>query len=47
MVQMLRREVYAIDEWRRKQRDLPSRSEAVRRLVVAALKDVIEAKEAA
>jgi hypothetical protein len=43
VVQMLSREVHAIDEWRRKQRDLPSRSEAVRRLVAAGLKDVAEA----
>ena len=28
----------AIDEWRRKQPDLPSRSEAIRRLVDQALK---------
>lgn len=27
----------AIDEWRRKQADLPNRSEAIRRLVEAAL----------
>lgn len=30
-------EVAAIDEWRRKQKDLPSRSEAIRRLVALAL----------
>jgi hypothetical protein len=47
VVLMLRREVREIDEWRRKQRDMPSRSEAVRRLVAAGLKDVTEAKEAA
>jgi hypothetical protein len=28
----------AIDEWRRKQDDLPSRPEAIRRLVMQALK---------
>jgi hypothetical protein len=43
VVQMFSREVHAIDEWRRKQRDLRSRSEAVRRLVAAGLKDVAEA----
>ena len=31
-------EVAAIDDWRRKQSDLPSRSEAIRRLVAVALK---------
>jgi hypothetical protein len=31
-------EVAAIDEWRRKQPDLPSRSEAIRRLVELGLK---------
>jgi hypothetical protein len=31
-------EVRAIDEWRRKQDDLPSRSEAIRRLVDLGLK---------
>ena len=30
--------VAAIDEWRREQSDLPSRSEAIRRLVEIALK---------
>jgi hypothetical protein len=30
--------VAAIDEWRRKELDLPSRSEALRRLAMAALK---------
>lgn len=32
-------EVEAIDEWRRRQPDLPSRSEAIRRLVKIAIKD--------
>lgn len=31
-------EVAAVDDWRRKQPDLPSRSEAIRRLVAVALK---------
>jgi len=31
-------EVGAIDEWRRRQTDLPSRSEAIRRLVELGLK---------
>ena len=31
-------EVAAIDEWRRRQADLPSRSEAIRRLVELGLK---------
>jgi hypothetical protein len=31
-------DVAAIDEWRRKQQDLPSRSEAIRRLVELGLK---------
>jgi hypothetical protein len=31
-------DVAAIDEWRRKQADLPSRSEAIRRLVELGLK---------
>jgi hypothetical protein len=35
---MAAREVAAIDEWRRKQQDLPSRSEAIRRLVELGLK---------
>ena len=30
-------EIAAIDEWRRKQPDLPSRSEAIRRLIDAGL----------
>lgn len=32
-----RSQVRAIDEWRRRQPDLPSRSEAIRRLIDAAL----------
>ena len=36
-VMMSTEEVDAIDEWRRKQEDLPSRSEAIRRLVAASL----------
>jgi len=30
---MSQRDVSAIDEWRRKQADLPSRSEAIRRMI--------------
>jgi metal-responsive CopG/Arc/MetJ family transcriptional regulator len=37
-VMMAATEVAAIDEWRRKQEDLPSRSEAIRRLVELGLK---------
>jgi metal-responsive CopG/Arc/MetJ family transcriptional regulator len=37
-VMMSTDEVDAIDEWRRKQEDLPSRSEAIRRLVALSLK---------
>jgi metal-responsive CopG/Arc/MetJ family transcriptional regulator len=37
-VMMSADEVEAIDEWRRKQPDLPSRSEAIRRLVELGLK---------
>ena len=37
-VMMAATEVAAIDEWRRKQDDLPSRSEAIRRLVELGLK---------
>ena len=37
-VMMAATEVGAIDEWRRKQEDLPSRSEAIRRLVELGLK---------
>ena len=37
-VMMAATEVTAIDEWRRRQPDLPSRSEAIRRLVQAGLK---------
>jgi hypothetical protein len=37
-VMMAATEVAAIDEWRRKQADLPSRSEAIRRLVELGLK---------
>ena len=37
-VMMAATEVGAIDEWRRKQADLPSRSEAIRRLVELGLK---------
>jgi hypothetical protein len=37
-VMMTASEVDAIDEWRRKQPDLPSRSEAIRRLVRLGLK---------
>jgi hypothetical protein len=37
-VMMSAEEVDAIDEWRRKQPDLPSRSEAIRRLVGLGLK---------
>jgi hypothetical protein len=37
-VMMAATEVGAIDEWRRKQDDLPSRSEAIRRLVELGLK---------
>jgi hypothetical protein len=37
-VMMAATEVAAIDEWRRKQSDLPSRSEAIRRLVDLGLK---------
>lgn len=36
--------VAAIDEWRREQNDLPSRSEAIRRLVELALKTSKEKK---
>ena len=32
----------AVDEWRRKQEDLPSRPEAIRRLLNAALNDDTE-----
>jgi hypothetical protein len=36
----------AIDDWRRKELDLPTRSEALRRLAIAALKQIGgEAKE--
>jgi hypothetical protein len=31
-------QIRAIDEWRRRQPDLPSRSEAIRRLIESALK---------
>lgn len=31
--------VSAVDKWRRKQPDLPNRSEAIRRLTLATLKD--------
>jgi metal-responsive CopG/Arc/MetJ family transcriptional regulator len=34
---MNQRLVDAIDEWRRQQRDIPNRAEAIRRLVVQAL----------
>jgi hypothetical protein len=37
-VMMSADEVEAIDEWRRKHPDLPSRSEAIRQLVAAGLK---------
>jgi hypothetical protein len=37
-VMMTATDVTAIDEWRRKQQDLPSRSEAIRRLVELGLK---------
>jgi hypothetical protein len=37
-VMMAATEVAAIDEWRRKQEDLPSRSEAIRRLVELGLR---------
>ncbi|WP_156928024.1 hypothetical protein [Bradyrhizobium sp. Tv2a-2] len=37
-VMMSTDEVDAIDAWRRKQQDLPSRSEAIRRLVEIGLK---------
>jgi metal-responsive CopG/Arc/MetJ family transcriptional regulator len=37
-VMMSTDDVAAIDEWRRKQADLPSRSEAIRRLVELGLK---------
>ncbi len=37
-VMMAPTDVAAIDEWRRKQPDLPSRSEAIRRLVELGLK---------
>jgi hypothetical protein len=37
-VMMAATDVAAIDEWRRKQPDLPSRSEAIRRLVELGLK---------
>jgi metal-responsive CopG/Arc/MetJ family transcriptional regulator len=37
-VMMSSEEVAAIDEWRRKNPDLPSRSEAIRRLVEMGLK---------
>ena len=37
-VMMSAEEVEAIDEWRRKHPDLPSRSEAIRQLVAAGLK---------
>ena len=37
-VMMSSEEVAAIDEWRRKNPDLPSRSEAIRRLVELGLK---------
>jgi hypothetical protein len=37
-VMMAATEVAAIDAWRRKQEDLPSRSEAIRRLVELGLK---------
>jgi hypothetical protein len=37
-VMMAATDVAAIDEWRRKQQDLPSRSEAIRRLVQLGLK---------
>jgi hypothetical protein len=37
-VMMSSEEVEAIDEWRRKHPDLPSRSEAIRRLVELGLK---------
>jgi hypothetical protein len=37
-VMMAATEVAAIDDWRRKQDDLPSRSEAIRRLVELGLR---------
>ena len=37
-VMMAATEVAAIDDWRRKQEDLPSRSEAIRRLVELGMK---------
>ena len=37
-VMMAATDVAAIDEWRRRQDDLPSRSEAIRRLVELGLK---------
>jgi hypothetical protein len=37
-VMMSAEEVEAIDEWRRKHPDLPSRSEAIRRLIELGLK---------
>jgi metal-responsive CopG/Arc/MetJ family transcriptional regulator len=37
-VMMSTEEVEAIDEWRRKHPELPSRSEAIRQLVAAGLK---------
>jgi metal-responsive CopG/Arc/MetJ family transcriptional regulator len=37
-VMMSAEEVEAIDAWRRKQDDIPSRSEAIRRLVDASLR---------
>jgi hypothetical protein len=41
-IMMSRREVEAIDQWRREQSDVPARAEAIRRMVAL----VIEAKAA-
>jgi metal-responsive CopG/Arc/MetJ family transcriptional regulator len=38
MVRLTDELLTAIDEWRRKELDLPTRSEALRRLAIAALK---------
>jgi metal-responsive CopG/Arc/MetJ family transcriptional regulator len=38
MVRLTDELLAAIDEWRRKELDLPTRSEALRRLAIAALK---------
>jgi hypothetical protein len=41
-----RTQLRAIDEWRRKQPDLPSRSEAIRRLIDQALGMTVESENA-